>query len=232
MNNLLKMKTKNALIIFVKTPVPGMVKTRLQPELTEDQSAELYCNFLMDLDNKFNPIADFDTWYAVSPENFNEDILAAFVQMDKYFLQDGHDLGKRMKNAFQALFSRGYEKLVLIGSDIPSITIDIISQALQGLETKDCVLGPSKDGGYYLIALSKIHQEIFRDFPWSTSVVLKKTMEILKKKGITYNLLVELEDIDTYENLISFYKDLEDRSKDDPDFPTNSWKILHKIFAP
>jgi rSAM/selenodomain-associated transferase 1 len=231
MNNLLKMKTKNALIIFIKTPIPGLVKTRLQPELTEDQSAELYCNFLMDLDKKFKSVADFDTWYAVSLENFNEDILAAFVQMDKYFLQEGKNLGERMKNAFQALFSRGYEKLVLIGSDIPSITINIIKQALHDLETNNCILGPSKDGGYYLVALSRIYQDIFDDLPWSTSAVLEKTLQILNKNGITYNLLAENEDIDTHKELLAFYKDLKDRPKNDPDFPKHSWDLMNKLFA-
>jgi rSAM/selenodomain-associated transferase 1 len=223
---------KNALIIFVKTPIPGLVKTRLQPQLTENQSAELYCSFLMDLDNKFKTIEDFHTWYAVSPENFNEDILAAFVRMDKYFLQDGQDLGERMQNAFQTLFSRGYERLVLIGSDIPSITRDLISQALQGLQTNDVILGPSKDGGYYLIALSHPQAFLFENLPWSSSDVFKKTIELLNKKGLTYKILPELEDIDTYKELISFYEELKDKDKSDPDFPKHSWKILNKNFAP
>jgi len=223
---------KNALIIFVKTPIPGQVKTRLQPHLTENQSAELYCSFLRDLDKKFKTADDFDTWYAVSPEKFNEDILAAFVQMDHYFLQEGQDLGERMQHAFQILFEKGYERLVLIGSDIPSITTDIISQAFQSLQTNDCIIGPSKDGGYYLIALSHLHAEIFDDLPWSTSDVMKKTIDILKKNGLTYKLLAEFEDIDTYEDLLAFYRDLKNKSKDDIDFPNNSWKILNKIFAP
>jgi rSAM/selenodomain-associated transferase 1 len=222
---------KNALIIFIKTPFPGQVKTRLQPELTEDQSAELYCNFLLDLDKKFKPVTDFDTWYAISPENFNEDILAAFVQMDKYILQEGQDLGERMQNAFQVIVEKGYKKTVLIGSDIPSITRDIIHQAFQQLDTFNCILGPSKDGGYYLIALSKIYPEIFENLPWSTSNVMEKTIEILNKLGLTYKLLAEFEDIDTFKALLSFYEYLKDKPKDDPDFPVNSWKILNKIFA-
>ena len=223
---------KNALIIFVKTPIPGQVKTRLQPQLTESQSAELYCSFLMDLDKEFKTVEDFDTWYAVSPEKFNEDILAAFIQMDNYILQDGQDLGERMQNAFQMLFSKGYERLVLIGSDIPSITTSIISQALLNLQSNDCILGPSKDGGYYLIALSRLYSELFEGFPWSTPKVMEITLDKLKRNDLTYKLLPEFEDIDTYEDLLSFYEDLKSKSKNDPDFPINSWKILNKIIAP
>lgn len=222
---------KNALIIFIKTPIPGLVKTRLQPELTEDQSAELYCSFLMDLDRKFKKAEHFDTWYAVSPQKFNEDILATFVQMDKYFFQEGHDLGERMQNAFQVIIEKGYNKTVLIGSDIPSITRDIIHQAFQQLDTFNCILGPSKDGGYYLIALSKIYPEIFKDLPWSTSLVLEKTSEILNKIGLSYNLLAEIEDIDTYEDLLSFYQDLKNRSSKDPDYSNHTMEVLTKIFA-
>jgi rSAM/selenodomain-associated transferase 1 len=222
---------KNALIIFIKTPIPGMVKTRLQPDLTPEESADLYKGFLEDLDDKFHDQDDFHTWYAVSPEKFSEDILAAFIQMDRYFLQEGQDLGERMQNAFQTIFSRGYEKIVLIGSDLTSITNDIIRQALQGLVTYDCIIGPSKDGGYYLIALSCLHSEIFGDLPWSTSHVLEKTSELLNTMQLTYKLLAEFEDIDTYEDLLSFYENLKDKPKDDPDFPIHSWEILNKIFA-
>jgi rSAM/selenodomain-associated transferase 1 len=222
---------KCALIIFIKTPIPGLVKTRLQPQLTEEQSAEIYSAFLRDLNDTFKKANNFDLWYAVSPENFNEDILARFIQLDKYFLQEDRDLGERMQNAFQTLFSKGYESLVLIGSDIPSININIISQALQGLANNDCMIGPSKDGGYYLIALSSPQSYLFNDIRWSTSEVFEKTIELLDKKGLTYKILPELEDIDTYKELISFYEELKDTDKSDPEFPIHSWQIVNKIFA-
>jgi rSAM/selenodomain-associated transferase 1 len=185
----------------------------------------------MDLDEKLNSVEDFDTWYAVSPQKFNDDVLAPFIQMDKYFLQEGHDLGERMNNAFIELFSRGYDNIVLIGSDIPSITRDMINQALKGLQNNDCVIGPSKDGGYYLIALSQALPYIFEDIPWSTSKVFEKSIKILNKKGFTYKLIQELEDIDTYKELVSFYEHLRDKPVDNPDFPSHSWKVLQKIFT-
>jgi rSAM/selenodomain-associated transferase 1 len=220
---------KNALIIFIKTPKPGLVKTRLQPDFTEDQSAELYSAFLKDIDNTFHNQDDFLCWYAVSPEDFEKDILAQSIHMDNYFLQQGRDLGERMHNAFQTFFSKGYEKIVLIGSDLPSITVDIISQALQGLESKDCVIGPSRDGGYYLIAMSRLCSVLFKDLPWSTSEVFGETIKILDEKDLSYVLLPEHEDIDTHKELISFYQNYKEKNRKDPDFPTHSWSITSRL---
>jgi rSAM/selenodomain-associated transferase 1 len=223
------MKLKNALIIFIKTPIPGLVKTRLQPDLTKEESVEIYKAFLKDLDKHFYDQDDFTCWYAVSPENFQKDILEQTINLASYFLQNGKDLGERMDNAFQFLYSRCYEKIVLIGSDLPSLNTDFINQAFQGLETKDCVLGPSKDGGYYLIALSRSYSFLFESLPWSTSEVFEKTIEILKNKGLTYKILPKLEDIDTYKELNSFYKELRIKDKSDPDFPTHSWSVASKL---
>ena len=225
------MTNKNALIIFIKTPIPGLVKTRLQPQISPEESAELYTAFLKDLDDKFHNPDDFLCWYAVSPENFQKDVLDQIIHLDNYFLQESEELGERMDNAFQLLFSRGYKKIVLIGSDLPTITVDLINQALQGLEAKDCVIGPSKDGGYYLIALSHPHPDIFENLPWSTSEVFEKTIDILDKKGLKYNLLQEFEDIDTYKELKTFYQNYKEINKNDPDFPTHSWKIVSKLFS-
>jgi rSAM/selenodomain-associated transferase 1 len=222
---------KNALIIFVKTPVAGLVKTRLQPQISPEDSAELYTAFLKDIDHKFYDRDDFDSWYAVSPENFQNEVLAQIIHLDNYFLQEGKNLGECMNNAFQAMFMKGYEKIVLIGSDLPSITTDIVSQALQNLESKDCVIGPSKDGGYYLIALNSPMSALFENLPWSSSEVLEKTIEILDKNGLTYTLLSEFEDIDTNKELVSFYQSLKNNPKNHPDFPTQSWVVVRKLFA-
>ncbi len=221
---------KSALIIFVKTPISGQVKTRLQPHISAEESAKLYIAFLNDLDDKFYNQSDFLCWYAVSPENYEKDILNRIIHLDNYFFQKGRDLGGRMDRAFQSLFSKGYEKIVLIGSDLPSIPVDIISQALQGLANKDCVIGPSKDGGYYLIALNRPLSLLFENLPWSTFEVFKKTIEILDKKELTYTVLPELEDIDTYKELISFYQSQKKINKNDPDFPTHSWAVVSSLF--
>ena len=136
-----------------------------------------------------------------------------------------------MSNAFEKLFIKEYEKVALIGSDLPTISVDIISQAIHGLETKNCIIGPSRDGGYYLIALSHLYSDIFKKLPWSTSDVLKKTIDILVKKGLTYSLLPESEDIDTYKELISFYQNYKEKNINDPDFPTHSWSVISRLIG-
>ena len=222
---------KNALIIFVKTPVPGLVKTRLQPDLTRRESAQVYIAFLKDLDTKFFNRNNYACWYAVSPELFDEHLLARIIHLDNYFLQEGQDLGERMNHAFQTLFCKGYKKVVLIGSDLPSLSSEIINQAFLNLDRNDCVIGPSKDGGNYLIALNNPLPALFQDLIWSSSSVFNKTVKLLDKTGITYFRLPELADIDTAEELISFYQDLKEEMTYKFDFPRHSWEIVRKLFA-
>jgi rSAM/selenodomain-associated transferase 1 len=222
---------KNALIIFVKTPVPGLVKTRLQPDLTKRESAQVYIAFLKDLDTKFYNRDNYACWYAVSPELFDEHLLGRIIHLDNYFLQNGCDLGERMNHAFQTLFSEGYNKVVLIGSDLPSLPSGIISQAFQKLDSNDCVIGPSRDGGYYLIALKNPLPTLFQGLVWSSSSVYNKTIKFLDKTGVTYFRLPELADIDTAEELISFYQDLKEETTNKFDFPRHSWEIVQKLFT-
>ena len=223
------MTKKNALILFIKTPIPGQVKTRLQPHITEDQSAELYSAFIKDLDHTFHIQDEFVCWYAVAPENFDKNILDQLVHLNNYFFQDGVDLGERMHHAFQTLFSKRYEKIVLIGSDLPTISVDIVSQALQDLTNNECVIGPSKDGGYYLIALSKLYSDLFKNLPWSSTDILQKTIEIIENKDLRYTILSEFEDIDTYKEIIALYNELKDKPQKDPNFPKYSWSVTSKL---
>ncbi len=151
------MTKKNALIIFIKTPFPNQVKTRLQPQISGEDSARLYSAFLRDIDNHFTGNDTFDCWYAISPERFDQNNLADLVTLSNYYLQNGLDLGERMANAFEYLFNKGYEKIILMGSDVPTLTVDTIVESFGLLNTSDCVLGPGFDGGYYLIGMKKLY---------------------------------------------------------------------------
>jgi rSAM/selenodomain-associated transferase 1 len=224
------MQTKDALIIFIKTPQPYQVKTRLQPQLTAKNAAVLYSAFLQDLNNKFLAKNDFDLWYAVSPEGYDQHILNSSIALNHYFLQQGNDIGKRMGHAFQTLFAKGYEKAVLIGSDIPAISSAIIKQAFQDLKVYDCVLGPSKDGGYYLIALKQVYRFLFSNVPWSTVEVLEVTLKLLKNNELDYKLLSELQDIDDYDSLLLFYNTLKKADKRSDTFPLKTWDFLSNYF--
>ena len=121
-------------------------------------------------------------------------------------LQYGTDLGSRMENAFSELFNLGYEKVMIIGSDLLDLNQQLIDYAFDQLTSNDVVIGPSKDGGYYLLGMKKIHEYIFKNKTWGTETVLKETLNDLL--NIDVELLEELNDIDTFEDM-KHYKQLE-----------------------
>jgi rSAM/selenodomain-associated transferase 1 len=123
-------------------------------------------------------------------------------------VQNGIDLGERMLNAFKEGFDAGYKKIVLIGSDLPDIDAKHIIKGLDALESNEVVFGPAEDGGYYLIGLQKLIPEIFLNKPWSQPHLLKNTLQELQQLNVSVATLDTLNDIDTYEDLISsnFYK--------------------------
>lgn len=122
------------------------------------------------------------------------------------FLQTEGDLGKRIQSAFEEQFAKGYEKIVLIGSDTPHISQTLINESFSKLESSDVVLGPSRDGGYYLIGFNKSSfcTEAFEDITWSTDKVLAQTIHRLHTKRV--ELLPELNDIDILDDLKDFYE--------------------------
>ena len=113
-----------------------------------------------------------------------------------------------MKNAFIDGFADGYEKIVLIGSDLPEISKEIILEGFNKLEQNELVFGPADDGGYYLIGLSKMNAAPFENKPWSQPNLLETTIEELSSSNLKFSLLENLNDIDTFEDLIAsnFYK--------------------------
>jgi len=225
------MTTKNALNIFIKTPVPYQVKTRFQPQLTGEESAKLYSAFLQDLDHKFAGQTGFQCCYAISPEYYDQEILKKIVNLTHFFMQQGDDFGKRKEHAFETSFSKGFGKVVLISSDVPAITTNNILESFKALNDHDCVIGPSEDGGYYLIALKSTMPFLFQDIPWNTSDVYGKTIDILRDKNMTYKILPPYQDVDTIKQLLSFYRYLQIADKKSADFPSNSWRILRDILS-
>ncbi len=113
-----------------------------------------------------------------------------------------------MKNAFKQGFEDGYERIILIGSDLPDITANHINKGLEALKQNEVSFGPAEDGGYYLIGLSKMHNFVFDNKPWSKTHLLEETLSELKENGVTFTTLVTLNDIDTYDDLIAskFYQ--------------------------
>ncbi len=117
------------------------------------------------------------------------------------FNQKGENLGDRIVNAFKDYFKKGYKKIVIIGTDSPTMPTDFIRQAFSELNKKDFVLGPCCDGGYYLIGARKVFPYVFHDIPWDSSEVLNKTLDKLYERRISFSLLPFWYDVDTIDGL-------------------------------
>lgn len=194
--------TKELVIVFVKNIKLGKVKTRLAKTIGDVGAFEVYKELVAITEKATSNVEADKRIY------FSDVIIDEKWQGFEKFVQEGADLGIRMKNAFTKGFEDGYERIVLIGSDLPDINATHISDGLKALQNTDTVFGPAVDGGYYLIGQSKIHNCVFDNKPWSKDNLLEKTLLELDKKGITFSTLETLNDIDTYEDLIAsnFYK--------------------------
>jgi uncharacterized protein len=196
-----------AFVIFAKAPIPGQVKTRLCPPLTPDEAATLHGTFVLDtLERSKVAVAKLkppiDRYLACAPSTTHVffKILEERQGM-KLIDQAGEHLGTRMNQAFEILFSRGYRQVLVIGTDVPTLPLNHIEQALTTLGHHDLVLGPALDGGYYLIGLKRTTPELFTDIPWSTDQVLKRTQERADAIGLKSALIQPWRDVDTLPDL-------------------------------
>lgn len=184
---------------MAKSPLNGEVKTRLSPALDERERRELYTELLDGTVERLRQTKGADTLIACSPAG-SEDFF-----IDRYglpcFEQIGEDLGQRLSNALRHVLDKGYRYAVVVGSDIPGIKASITANAIKSLRDADLVIGPSTDGGYYLIGLREPRAELFENMPWSTSRVLKETLGKANRMGLTMEILEILDDVDTPEDL-------------------------------
>ena len=218
---------KSLVIMFVKEPKLGFVKTRLAKNCGDEFVLALYESFVKDLVAMLSN-SEFDFKLCAYPHL--EVINQKFGDFNN-FLQEEGDLGLKMKRAFEQQFACGYEKIVLIGSDTPHISSEIIQTSFDSLESNDIVLGPSLDGGYYLIAFTKnsFCDEVFKNISWSTSAVMEQTLQKLHEKQVYF--LHELNDIDVLDDLKAFYKSYKNSNFKDSNTieflkESQSWKSL------
>jgi uncharacterized protein len=180
-------ENSRAILIFSKSPEPGRVKTRLQPFLDEEKSLQLHIALLKDSIQKTLQ-ADADPILYLT---HSSDL--PFVPGIQVRVQKGDDLGERLLNALQETL-RLYAKVIVIGTDSPAFPLSAFNEAFQRLDHHDVVIGPSEDGGYYLIAFASLIPEIFRGVPWGTPEVLNATLRLLGKRKVS--LLERCFDID------------------------------------
>ncbi|MDB9708527.1 TIGR04282 family arsenosugar biosynthesis glycosyltransferase [Salibacteraceae bacterium] len=192
------MTENDRLIIFVKNPEIGRVKTRLAKTIGDEQALSIYQKLLLytkEITKGLN--ADKSVYYS---EHIDNNDLWDNMLFSKH-LQRGDDLGERMQNAFADAFAQGKERVIIIGSDCLELETYMIKEAFAVLENNDVVLGPAKDGGYYMIGMTAFLPTLFEDKNWSTDDLLMDTILDLKKMNAKYYLLKTLNDIDTIEDL-------------------------------
>ncbi len=187
----------NTLLIFIKNPEKGKVKTRIAQTAGEERALQIYLELLrhtrevcLQVDARrilfySDFIPDKDDWPSHD-----------FQKM----VQHGADLGERMSNAFLLGLIRPDDKAVIIGSDCATLTKEIVEEAFAKLDDYPFVVGPATDGGYYLLGMQRHTPEIFQEIEWSTEEVLSATLQKIKALGETYFLLPELPDIDYEED--------------------------------
>jgi len=191
---------KKALVLFAKDPAPGKVKTRLSGLLDEDTILKLYIHFLAAGFKMLASVKGADPVIAVAPP-----IASDFFQANpsaksfEIFSQEGADLGQRMRQAILKCFDNGYERTVIIGADSPNLPVEYIQRALDSEEP--LTLGPSVDGGYYLIGMGPKLIDVFDNVQWGTETALAETGANARKKGYGVELLPVWYDIDRPEDL-------------------------------
>jgi len=196
-----------ALVVFAKAPMPGKVKTRLCPPLTPDEAATIHGSFVLDtLERTRAAVSKFrlpvDRYLACAPAS----TLAFFKILEerqavRLLDQGSEDLGARMNHVFEILFTRGYGRVVIVGTDVPSLPLERYQQAVHLLDAYDVVLGPALDGGYYLIGIKRAAPSLFHDIPWSTERVLALTEKKAAELGLSVGYLPQWRDIDTIDDL-------------------------------
>lgn len=190
--------SKNQLIIFVKNLIPGTVKTRLAKDIGIDGALDVY-QFLVEntFEESKEVMADKVVYYSEYVEV--EDVFD--TEIFRMLTQKGNDLGERMQNAFAKSFDSGYEKVVIIGSDCFELQTDHIDEAFDQLANHDVVIGPAKDGGYYLLGMNKPNPSLFEGKTYSHENVLPELLQEVGKQNLTFFLMQELNDIDTFDDL-------------------------------
>lgn len=184
--------------MFTRVPVPGQTKTRMMPYFTPEQCANLHRCFLQDISRQVRKVdADIIVSYTGGEPDQLENI---FGKKAVYIEQVGEDLGNRMANAIASAYGMGYSKIVLFGTDVPELEAETLDAAFTMLDAADVVMGPTQDGGYYLIGMKEPHAEAFNVRKYGESNVFEETMRGISDAGLTVVSVDSYNDIDTPED--------------------------------
>jgi rSAM/selenodomain-associated transferase 1 len=194
-------------IAFLKVPQRAPVKTRLSKSLDQEIVVSLYKNFVLDVLGMLQTGRHTTVICFYPPQALHE--ITSWLGCDHDYLpQQGDDLGKRMANAFDSIFQKGFRQVLLLGTDFPDLPGSIVDEAFESLHKNDAVIGPAVDGGYYLIGfnLHSFLPEVFDKIPWGSDTVFQKTITVLGSNRSRIHVLPPWRDIDTYQDLQFFIK--------------------------
>ncbi len=202
---------KAAVICFTRVPKPGQTKTRLLPILSPEQCAALHTAFLMDLATLYEQYpADLFLAYTADP---NWTALREIFPMAKdFFPQEGIDLGEKMNRAMEKVLALGYDACILTGSDLPLLSAAHLNSGFTALQTADVTLGPTSDGGYYLVGSKAPCPQLFADQQYGGSTVWENTLTAAKKAGYTLQPALPCDDVDTPDDLRALWKTIDPNS--------------------
>jgi uncharacterized protein len=189
---------KNLVLVFTRNPELGKVKTRLAASIGDQNALEIY-TFLMQHTKEILLKVKSNKRVLYSEQINTNDIWDNAI-FDKK-VQAGNDLGERMKKAFIDGFASGYEKIVIIGTDLYDLEVSDIEMAFEKLESNDVIIGPAEDGGYYLLGLKQIPNNIFENKNWSSETVFEDTINDIQH--LKYSVLKTKNDIDTVEDIMN-----------------------------
>lgn len=222
-----------AVVLMSRAPIAGETKTRLESHLTSKECAKLHKAFLKDINTKFlnlkNIYSRLDLYLSYTPEDsknlFEEIIDEEFTRIP----QRGKDLGQRMYNAVADAYQKSKLPVIITGSDLPLLDIDIFTEALAGLKERDIVIGPSQDGGYYLLGMKKPESCLFDFADWGNHSVLEKTIRAASRHNLKSHFLPEASDVDTFKELLELRAKLISKNIDS-NYPQQTKVVMDQIF--
>jgi len=217
-------RNKTALIVFAREPKDGKVKTRLAKDFPTPTVTRLYKAFVKDVLNVARKTRCDQRFIYYVGNGSSMPFLRQFENHFQLKKQTGKNLGERMYRAFCYCKKKKFDRIIIVGTDCLTLTERDINKAFQKLENHDCILGPSRDGGYYLIALKSPHRKLFEGIDWSTESVLKQTLRGARQLNKKTFLLKNREDIDTTVHLKRFSRCVRDSSS-----AVHTQKILQSL---
>ena len=202
---------KQAVIMYTRVPLAGQTKTRLMPYLSPEQCCRLHENFLMDICRTCEQVSA-DVLVFCTPWEERERLTHLWNKEFPMFPQIGKDLGEGMANAFRKAFALGYEKVLLMGTDVPHMRADTLTGQFERLEGADVVINPTCDGGYCLIGMKEPQDAIWQITEYGTGTVFEETVAHIRDLNLTVSVGETYLDIDTEEDLKAFWREMKEHA--------------------